>query len=108
MKKKKSTILIYKGVVKGNVVELEEGVQLPEGMTVEVIVKEQDTEPLASSGYPKGSPQAILAAPETPPHCTEEDVDALMKAIKAGKQPVRFEGVFDRKEKYDGGITTTL
>ena len=54
--------MTYKGIVKGSVIELEKGVQLPEGMTVKVIVKEQDTEPLAPSGYPKGSPQAILAA----------------------------------------------
>lgn len=91
--------MTYKGVVKGSVIELEKGVQLPEGMTVEVIVKEQDTESLAPSGYPKGSPQAILAAMDTPPHCTEEDVNALMETIEEGKQPVRFEGVFDHEEK---------
>jgi hypothetical protein len=96
---KEATIMTYKGVVKGNVVELEKGVQLPEGITVEIIVKEQDTEPLAPSGYPKGSPQAILTALETPPHCIQEDVDALMEAVKEGKQPVGFEGVFNRKEK---------
>lgn len=91
--------MTYKGVVRGNVVELEEGVQLPEGITVEVVVKEQDTKSLSPSGYPKGSSQAILSALDTPPHCTGEDVDGLMKAIEEGKKVVRFEGVFDRKEK---------
>lgn len=91
--------MIYKGRVKGNIIELEKGAQLPEGTTVEVVVKEQHTEPLAPSGYPRGSPQAILAALATPPHCTEEAVDALMQAIEEGKQAVHFEGVFDRKEK---------
>jgi hypothetical protein len=91
--------MVYKGIVKGNVVELEKGVRLPEGTTVEVIVEEPDTEPIAPSGHPKGSPQAILAALSTPPHCTEEDVDAFMEAIEEGEQPVRFDGVFDRKEK---------
>jgi hypothetical protein len=99
MEKEGATIMTYKGVVKGSVIELEKGVQLPEGMTVEVIVKEQDTEPLAPSGYPKGSPQAILAAMDTSPHCTEKDVNALMETIEEGKQPVHFEGVFDREEK---------
>ncbi|MGH9959349.1 MAG: hypothetical protein ACREBC_19870 [Pyrinomonadaceae bacterium] len=52
--------MIYKGVVRGKFVEIEKGVQLPEGTTVEVIVKGQDKESLALSGYPKGSPHAIL------------------------------------------------
>ncbi|MGH9896414.1 MAG: hypothetical protein ACREA0_31345, partial [bacterium] len=60
---------------------------------------ERDKESLALSGYPKGSPHAILTALDTPPYCTEEDVDILMESIEEGKQPVRFEGVFDRKAK---------
>lgn len=90
--------MTYKGVVKGNVVELENGVQLPEGLTVEVVVKEQDTEPAAPSDHPRGSRQAILAAFDTTPHCTEEDVDALLEAIEGGRRAVRFEGPFDQKE----------
>ncbi len=58
---KEATIMVYKGIVKGNVVELEEGVRLPEGTTVEVVVKGPDIEPIVPSGYPNGSPQAILA-----------------------------------------------
>jgi hypothetical protein len=91
--------MTYKGIVKGNVVELEPGAQLPEGTAVDVVVKEQGIGPLAPSGYPKGSPQAILSALDAPLHCTEEDVDALMEAIEEGQQPMRFEGVFDQKEK---------
>jgi len=89
--------MTYKGVVKGNVVELEKGMQLPKGMAVEVVVKEQTAEPLAPSGHPKGSPQAILAALDTLPHCTAADVDALIKVIEDGTQPVRFNGVFARE-----------
>ena len=91
--------MVYKGIVKGNVVELEKGVRLPEGTTVEVIVKEPDIESIAPSGYPNGSPQAILAALDTPAHCTAEDMDAFTEAMKDGKQPIRFEGLFDREEK---------
>ena len=39
--------------------------------------------------------QAILAALEHAPHCSDEDVDALMQAIEDSKQPIRFEGPFD-------------
>jgi hypothetical protein len=90
--------MTYKGVVKGNVVELENGVHLPEGLMVEVVVKGQDTEPAAPSDFPKGSPHAILAAFDTTPHCIQEDVDALMNAIEEGKRVVRFEGPFDQQE----------
>ncbi len=90
--------MTYRGIVKGNVIELESGAQLPEGATVEVIVKELGTEPLAPSGYPKGSPQALQAALEAAPHCANEDVDALLEAIEAGKQAVRFQGIFDQEE----------
>ena len=96
---KEATIMVYKGIVKGNVVELEKGVRLPEGTTVEVVVKGPDIEPIVPSGYPNGSPQAILAALDTPPHCTAEDVDAFTEAMEDGKQPIRFEGLFDREEK---------
>ena len=79
--------MVYKGIVKGNVVELEEGVRLPEGTTVEVVVKGPDIEPIVPSGYPNGSPQAILAALDTPPHCTAEDVDELRERFNETEPP---------------------
>lgn len=88
----------YKGVVKGNTVELEEWVRLPEGATVEVVPLEGAEAP-AWSSCSKGSPQSILAALDIPPHCTDEDVDALMQAIEEGKLAVCFETMFDRKVK---------
>lgn len=91
--------MTYKGIVRGKVIELEGQVVLPEGTEVEVVVKERQPEELASSGHPKGSPQAILAALDTPPRCTPEDVDALLQAIEQGKRPVRFEGAFDREAR---------
>lgn len=89
--------MTYKGIVKGKVVELEDHVTLPEGTKVEVVVKDLQDQELAPSGYPKGSPQAILAIFDTPPHCAPEDVDALLEAIERGKRPVRFEGIFDQE-----------
>ena len=90
----------YKGVVKGTVVELEDHVTLPEGTKVEVVVKDSQGEELAPSGHPKGSPQAILAIYDQPPHCAPEDVDALLEAIERGKRPVNFKGIFDEDEKH--------
>lgn len=84
--------MIYKGIVRGKVIELEDQVVLPEGTEVEVVVKEQKGEALAPSGYPKGSPQTLLVFLDTPPRCTSEDVDTLLRAIEQGKRPVRFAG----------------
>ena len=45
--------------------------------------------------HPKGSPQAILEAATRPPHCTKEDVDALLQAIRESKRPAQVAGIFD-------------
>ncbi len=90
-------MLTYKGIVKGNVIQLEEQVALPEGTEVEVVVKKRQEAGEAAQGSPKGSPQALLAVFDTPPHCAPEDVDTLLRAIEEGKRPVRFQGIFDRE-----------
>jgi hypothetical protein len=90
----------YKGIVRGKVIELEASIVLPEGMEVEVVVRERQEEQLCPGGYPKGSPQAILAALDLPSRCTPGDVDALLQAIEQGKRSLRFEGVFDREERW--------
>ena len=89
--------MTYKGIAKGRIIELEGGVVLPEGTEVEVVVPQSDEQ--TSNGYTKGSPRAILAAFDIPSRCTPEDVDALLQAIEIGKRPVRFEGLFDRRER---------
>jgi len=86
----------YKGIVKGKTIELEDPLELPEGTEVEVMVNVPPGKELASSGYPKGSGQALLHVWDTPSHCTPEDVDALLQAIDRGKRPVRFAGIFDQ------------
>lgn len=90
--------MTYKGFVRGKVIELEGNVVLPEGAEVEVMVKESSGEGPAPRDYPNGSPQAILAALDVPARCSPGDVDALLEAIEQGKQPVRFEGLFDREK----------
>jgi len=90
--------MTYKGRVRGKVIELEGQIVLPEGTEVEVVVPESTGEASIPGHYPKSAPQAILANWDSLPRCTPEDVDALLQAIKQGKRPVRFEGVFDLED----------
>jgi hypothetical protein len=76
--------MIYRGIVRRTVVELEDKVVLPEGTEVEVVVREPHGDKSAAAAYPKGSPQALLAAFDTPPRCTAGDVEVLIKAIEQG------------------------
>jgi len=86
----------YKGTVRGKAIELESNVALPEGTEVEVVVKDQAKNTATPSSHPRGSPQAILKFLDTPPLCTPADVEALLQAIKQGRRPASFEGVFDK------------
>ncbi len=86
----------YKGTVRGKVVELESDVALPEGTEVEVVVKDQTKKTVTPSGHPRGSSQAILKFLDTLPLCTPADVEALLRAIKQGRRPASFEGIFDK------------
>ena len=80
---------VYKGIVRGKAVVLQEPVDLPEG--TEVIVT-----PLEAT---MGSPQAVLAAMDAPPHVKPEDVEELRRLIEEGKRPVRFDNPLARKRK---------
>lgn len=72
------TQLVYKGIVRGKIIRLEEGGVLPEGTKVLVT-------PLETA---KGSPQAVLAAMDAAPHVRPEDVDELLRGIKGGLDAV--------------------
>ena len=76
-----------KGIVKGNIIILVEGVALPEG--IEVLVT-----PLKA---PPGSPQAVLAAMKAEPHLKLKDVDEFEQLIAEGKRPVSYESPFREK-----------
>ena len=80
----------YKGIVKGRTVVLEEAADLEEGIEVWVTPLEM----------PKGSPQAVLAAIDAPPHIKPADVNELMQLIEEGKRPVRHENPLTRKRKW--------
>jgi hypothetical protein len=82
--------LAYRGVVRGRQVVLEEGAALPEGAEVEVVLKE------GVVGRPRrGAPQRLIEYLNTPSRVSEEDVDELMRLIRAGKRPARYRGLFD-------------
>ena len=90
--------MTYKGIVKGQTIELEDPLELLEGTEVEVVVHVRPKKALASSS-PKGSGQALLRLWDTPAQCTPEDVDSLLQAINQGKRPVRFAGIFDQENQ---------
>jgi hypothetical protein len=88
----------YKGIVKGQTIEFEAPLQLPEGTEVDVEVHVRPKPALAASRA-KGSGQALLCLWDTPTQCTPEDVDFLLQAIDQGKRPVRFVGIFDQENQ---------
>lgn len=76
--------IVYKGVVKGNNVVLEEGTTLPEGTKVLVTPIE----------VARGSPQAVLSAIDAPPRLKSEDVAELLRLIEEGKIAVSYKDPF--------------
>ena len=91
--------MTYKGIVKGQTIEFEDPLELPDGTAVEVVVHVRPETALASSGDPKGSGPALLRLWDTPASCTSADVEALLQAIDQGKRPVRFGGIFDQQAR---------
>ena len=76
------------GVVRGNVITLEDQHDLPEGALVEV----RPTAPR------RGSPQAVLEAVKGHPRVSREDVDELMRLIEEGSQPAEFVDPFGGRQ----------
>jgi len=74
--------LAYKGIIKGNTIELEDTLALPEGTRVEVEVKKHTK---------RGNPQAILNYLKMSKGCKLEDITALQKEIDQGKKKVRID-----------------
>ena len=72
----------YRGLLKGNTIELAERPPFPDGQPLRVSVEAWPASP------PAGSPQAIRQAMHTPPHLWPGDVDELEAAIAQGEIPV--------------------
>lgn len=90
--------MTYKGIARGRVIELEDDLALPEGTEVEIVVKDRAKSSVTINRDAKGSPEAILKFFDTSPLCTPADVDALLQAIKQGRQPTNYQGVFDQDQ----------
>jgi hypothetical protein len=88
--------MTYKGIARGKVIELQGDLTLPEGTEVEIVVKDWAKNSVTVKRRTKGSPEAILKLFDTPPLCTPADIDALLRAIKEGRQPTNYQGVFDQ------------
>ena len=84
--------MIYKGIVRGATIELEEPLPYHEGQPVRVAV-----EPLEEQAV-RGSALLIRQVMHSPPHLRDEDVAALERAIEKDKLPVRHQGVFDLED----------
>jgi hypothetical protein len=76
----------------GKVLVPEQPVDLPVGKSLHLDVREAEE-------LRPGSPAAAKALMLQPPHVSSEDVDALEQAIKAGRMPVRYDGIFDEPRK---------
>jgi hypothetical protein len=84
-------IMIYRGIVKGKTIELEESLPYDEGQPVSLSIEPLTTQP------PPGSPAVIRQMMHEPPHLRWEDVDELEQAIEEGQSSVRQEGEFDKE-----------
>ncbi len=69
--------MAYRGVVRGGVIQFDQGISLAEG--TEVLVT-----PVSD---PRGAPAAILAALESVPRVPPEWVDELEQLIAQGRRP---------------------
>ena len=87
--------MVYRGIARGKVIELEDNVLLPEGTAVEVSIKPEQVGETAPRSSSQGFAKALLAALNLPAQCTSEDVEALVQSMQSGKQPLRFEGIFE-------------
>jgi hypothetical protein len=65
-----------------------EPVELPTDVVLNLQVE-------APADHPTGSPPLLLQVMQQPPHLSAEDVAELEQAIESGKQPVKYDSVFD-------------
>jgi hypothetical protein len=89
--------MTLKGIVRGNVIELQDNVELPDGTEVKVVVEKTPPAGSPSREFRRGSPQALAEYLKTPTNVTAEDVDELMRLIKEGRSPADFRGIFDEE-----------
>ena len=77
--------MIYQGVVRGRIIELDEALPFGDGQVVRVVI-----ESIAPPEHRQpGSPAAVLDAMDGPPHVDPALVDQLEQYIRQGTLPVR-------------------
>ena len=81
--------MIYRGVARGKIIELQEPLPYPEGQSVSVSVN------IFRRQLRSGSSATLRQVMHEPPHLRCEDVDELEREILHGKLPMHQEGVFD-------------
>lgn len=81
--------MTVRGIIKGGSIVPDAPLPWRDGQVVRVSV-----EPECDDLRP-GSAAAILRAVHQPPHVTDEDVDALLRAIEEGKLPTTDRSIFD-------------
>ena len=88
--------MTYKGVAKGNIIELEEALPYSDGQAVSVSVEalHPDLQP--------GSAAAILNVMRSLPDLNPDDIDELERLIRQGRLPVRMRGEFEKEETDNG------
>jgi hypothetical protein len=80
--------MIYKGIVNGKTIKLDEPLPYPKGQPVKISV-----EPLGDTLHP-GSAMTIKQAMHEEPHLHWDDVDELEHLIEEGRLPVHQESAF--------------
>jgi len=81
--------MIYKGIAKGKIIELDEALPYSEGQAVSVSIAPLDLQPQTES------PAAIRKVMHEPPHLKWSDVDEMEHAIAQGQLPVHQGSLFD-------------
>jgi hypothetical protein len=81
--------MTYRGLLKGNTIELAERPPFPDGQPLRVSVEAWPSPLLA------GSPQALRRAMQAPPHLSRGEVDELEAAIAQGRIPVDNGEIFN-------------
>jgi hypothetical protein len=84
--------MVYKGIVRGRTIELEEELQDWDGRSVIVSVELWPDLPL------KGSPAAVLQAAQAPPHVGTDAVDEMEHWIQESQLPLAEPLLFGTDE----------
>ena len=82
----------FKGIAKGNIVELERPLPYPNGQALSVSVQALEEEPEPGTGV------AVREAMHEAPHLSSRDVDELERAIDEGRLPMSSRSVFEPED----------